>query len=240
MSKYYQKKSRTVEALLYKDNLDEVIKFISKEILYKPVDKRIVIVGDDIDTPAVHLAHGEYVLRDKDGNFETEIAEKFEDIYELIDGDRVYVEEDIDDENRGVVIFLYDPTTDKILTQLKHRGPFPYKRNGIGGKCKVGEPFTQAAFRELEEETGLTDNDLVEDLYHLTTMEQPSGYKLGIYYGIVEEDSNWYQLTDERLLYISVSALKEDLANENISDLPLIIELIESHIKLKEFYQVSQ
>jgi 8-oxo-dGTP diphosphatase/2-hydroxy-dATP diphosphatase len=51
---------------------------------------------------------------------------------------------------------------EKILLGLKKRGFGMGRWNGFGGKLKEGETIMEAAHRELEEEAGITTDELTE------------------------------------------------------------------------------
>lgn len=70
------------------------------------------------------------------------------------------------------VILVYNKEQDKILMCKREKEPYKGKYNLVGGKVEVGEDELNAAYRELEEETGITKNDI--KLIHFMNFE----YKL--------------------------------------------------------------
>ncbi|MDR1065326.1 MAG: NUDIX domain-containing protein [Oscillospiraceae bacterium] len=63
---------------------------------------------------------------------------------------------------RGLnVIWVWSPTADKVLFCKRHKEPYKGLYNLVGGKIEPGEDGIAAAYRELREETGITDIKLV-------------------------------------------------------------------------------
>lgn len=59
------------------------------------------------------------------------------------------------------VIWVFNPTADKVLFCKRHKEPYKGLYNLVGGKIEYGEAGLEAAYRELREETGITDIKLV-------------------------------------------------------------------------------
>lgn len=79
------------------------------------------------------------------------------------------------------VVFLFDEDTKCVLLQLKDRGPFIGKLNGVGGKFEEGETALQCMLREVEEETGVTDIRGIHWLGQLILPnDEPDGPKIGL------------------------------------------------------------
>lgn len=58
------------------------------------------------------------------------------------------------------VIIVYNLKEDKILMCKREKEPYKGKFNLVGGKVEQGEEELQAAYRELQEETGITKQDI--------------------------------------------------------------------------------
>lgn len=74
------------------------------------------------------------------------------------------------------VSVVYDHTGENVLMCLRRKDPYKGKLNFVGGKVEPGENHQDAAYRELEEETGITRNDiflvhLMDMTYHTYGME---------------------------------------------------------------------
>ena len=63
------------------------------------------------------------------------------------------------------VILVYNKEEDKILMCKREKEPYKGKFNLVGGKVEQGEKELDAAYRELQEETGITKQDI--NLKHL-------------------------------------------------------------------------
>ena len=57
------------------------------------------------------------------------------------------------------VILVYNKEEEKILMCKRKKDPYKGKFNLVGGKVEQNEDELYAAYRELEEETGLTNKD---------------------------------------------------------------------------------
>lgn len=59
------------------------------------------------------------------------------------------------------VIIVFDNEEDKILMCKRTKEPYKGKLNLVGGKVEKGEDELHDAYRELEEETGISKNDII-------------------------------------------------------------------------------
>ena len=59
------------------------------------------------------------------------------------------------------VIIVFNKENDKILMCKRTKEPYKGKLNLVGGKVEKDEDELYAAYRELEEETGITINDII-------------------------------------------------------------------------------
>ena len=58
------------------------------------------------------------------------------------------------------VIAVYNVKADKILMCKRRKDPYKGLSNFVGGKIENGEDGISAAYRELEEETTITKEDI--------------------------------------------------------------------------------
>ena len=58
------------------------------------------------------------------------------------------------------VIMVYNKQEDKILMCKREKEPYKGKLNLVGGKVEQDEDELHAAYRELREETGITNKDI--------------------------------------------------------------------------------
>ncbi len=85
------------------------------------------------------------------------------------------------------VIALFNRAGDKVLMCKRRKAPYKGLSNFVGGKVKPGEDGLDAAYRELEEETSVTRDDVtlhpvVDYTYHV------SGFYLQVYAGRLNKD----------------------------------------------------
>ncbi len=59
------------------------------------------------------------------------------------------------------VIIVFNNEEDKILMCKRTKEPYKGKLNLVGGKVEKDEDELHAAYRELEEETGISKNDII-------------------------------------------------------------------------------
>ena len=85
------------------------------------------------------------------------------------------------------LILVYNKENDKVLMCKRAKDPFKGKFNLVGGKVENGENELFAAYRELQEETGITEKDI--DLTHLMNFEyKMSDLELEVYFGKLNKD----------------------------------------------------
>jgi len=85
------------------------------------------------------------------------------------------------------LILVYNKTEDKILMCKREKEPYKGKFNLVGGKVEQNEDELQAAYRELQEETGITNNDI--KLFHFMNFQyKMSNIELEVYVGNLNKD----------------------------------------------------
>lgn len=85
------------------------------------------------------------------------------------------------------IILVFNKEEDKILMCKRKKDPFKGKFNFVGGKVEPNEDELHAAYRELEEETGITKDDIT--LTNLMNFEYKiSGTELEAYAGKLNKD----------------------------------------------------
>lgn len=103
------------------------------------------------------------------------------------------------------VIAVIDAVGENALVCLRRKPPYQGLYNFVGGKIEPGEDGFDAAYRELQEETGISRNDIA--LVHLMTMEYPiEGNRMEVYGGrlkgevtLIDEVNKlfWLPLTED-------------------------------------------
>ena len=58
------------------------------------------------------------------------------------------------------IVLVYNKEEDKILMCKREKEPYKGKLNLVGGKVEQGENELHAVYRELQEETGITKDDI--------------------------------------------------------------------------------
>ena len=71
------------------------------------------------------------------------------------------------------LIVVYNKTADRLLMCRRSHDPYKGMSNFVGGKIEPGEDGLAAAYRELEEETAITSQDItlthfIDFTYHLS------------------------------------------------------------------------
>ena len=85
------------------------------------------------------------------------------------------------------VILVYNKEEDKILMCKREKEPYKGKFNLVGGKVEKGENELHAAYRELQEETGITKEDI--KLTNLMNFEyKMQDMELEVYVGKLDKE----------------------------------------------------
>ena len=85
------------------------------------------------------------------------------------------------------VILVYNNTQDKILMCKREKEPYKGKLNLVGGKLEPNENELNAAYRELQEETGITRKDI--NLTHIMNFQYKiSDLELEVFAGILNKN----------------------------------------------------
>lgn len=96
------------------------------------------------------------------------------------------------------VILVYNKEEDKILMCKREKEPYKGKFNLVGGKVEQDEDEMCAAYRELQEETGITNKDIklthiMNFQYSILDMElEVYTGKLNKYVNLTEEVNKLY------------------------------------------------
>ena len=102
------------------------------------------------------------------------------------------------------VIWVFNPTRDKVLMCKRHKQPYKGLYNMVGGKIEPGEDSKTAAYRELREETDITDIELI----HLMdfTYYQKDSCRVEVFVGTLhhaitpqgdEKELAWIDITED-------------------------------------------
>ena len=87
------------------------------------------------------------------------------------------------------VVLVYNKEENKILMCKREKQPYKGKFNLVGGKVEQDENELKAAYRELQEETGITNSDI--KLFHIMNFQyKMSDMELEVYAGKLNKDVN--------------------------------------------------
>lgn len=85
------------------------------------------------------------------------------------------------------IVLVYNKAQDKILMCRREKEPYKGKLNLVGGRVEEGEDKLSAAYRELEEETGITKDDI--KLTNLMNIEYKiNDIELELYIGKLDKE----------------------------------------------------
>ena len=101
------------------------------------------------------------------------------------------------------VILVYNKGENKILMCKRAKDPYKGKLNLVGGKEELGEDELSAAYRELQEETGITKDDIT--LIHIMNFQYIlSNMELEVYMGTLNKEVKLVKEVNE-LYWVSKS-----------------------------------
>lgn len=85
------------------------------------------------------------------------------------------------------LIIVLNPDNTKVLMCYRQKDPYKGLYNFVGGKVEPHENHLQAAYRELQEESGITQKDIEINLL-MKTQYPIDGFELQVYYGTLKHD----------------------------------------------------
>lgn len=105
------------------------------------------------------------------------------------------------------LIVVFNASLDKVLFCIRKKAPYKGLYNFVGGKVEENESNDDAAYRELFEETRISDKDIeLEHFMDLNYFKYENN--LQVYYGILNHEVNlieeknkleWLTINDEML-----------------------------------------
>jgi len=91
------------------------------------------------------------------------------------------------------LIMVLDKTETNMLMCLRAKDPYEGKYNLVGGRVEDGETLMESAYRELVEETGITQDDITLHRFMNFTW-YPVDMKMKVFVGRLNQD---VELTEE-------------------------------------------
>lgn len=109
------------------------------------------------------------------------------------------------------VIVIYDKDRENVLMCKRTKEPYKGLYNLAGGKIEKENDGLNEAYRELEEETAITRDDV--ELIHFMDFEYVvHNYALEVYFGILNKE---VELVEE-VNKLEWRSLKEDMCDEKV------------------------
>ena len=85
------------------------------------------------------------------------------------------------------LVVVFNKDMEKVLFCIRAKDPYKGLYNFVGGKVEEGEENDKAAYRELFEETGISNEDI--ELKHFMDLNYFTyGNNLQVYYGILDKE----------------------------------------------------
>ena len=128
------------------------------------------------------------------------------------------------------LIVVFSTDTEKVLFCIRAKEPYKGLYNFVGGKVEDGETNDEAAYRELFEETGISQKDI--ELDHFMDLNYfKYENNLQVYYGILRHE---VELVEEKNKLEWVDINEELLNNEKFAgnyNIPHIVRQIKVYLK---------
>ena len=128
------------------------------------------------------------------------------------------------------LIVVFNTNLDKVLFCIRAKEPYKGLYNFVGGKVEKNESNDNAAYRELFEETGISNQDIeLEHFMDLNYFKYENN--LQVYYGILEHEVD---LVEEKNKLEWVAINEKILDNSKFAgnyNIPHIIRQIKVYLK---------
>ena len=128
------------------------------------------------------------------------------------------------------LIVVFNTNLDKVLFCIRAKEPYKGLYNFVGGKVEENESNDNAAYRELFEETGISNQDI--ELEHFMDLNYfKYGNNLQVYYGILKHKID---LVEEKNKLEWVAINEKILDNSKFAgnyNIPHIIRQIKVYLK---------
>lgn len=128
------------------------------------------------------------------------------------------------------LIVIFNASLDKVLFCIRAKEPYKGLYNFVGGKVEENESNDNAAYRELFEETGISNQDI--ELEHFMDLNYfKYGNNLQVYYGILKHK---VYLVEEKNKLEWVAINEKILDNSKFAgnyNIPHIIRQIKVYLK---------
>ena len=128
------------------------------------------------------------------------------------------------------LLVVFSKDLDKVLFCIRAKEPYKGLYNFVGGKVESNETNDEAAYRELFEETGISNKDI--ELDHFMDLNYfKYGNNLQVYYGVLKHEVT---LVEEKNKLEWVTISDELLDNSKFAgnyNIPHIIRQIEVYLK---------
>lgn len=128
------------------------------------------------------------------------------------------------------LVVVFNQTMKEALFCIRAKEPYKGLYNFVGGKVEEGETNDESAYRELFEETGITQDDI--ELVHFMDLNYFTyGSNLQVYYGILKHGVT---LVEEKNKLEWKTINEELLDNEMFAgnyNIPHIIKQIKEYLK---------
>lgn len=128
------------------------------------------------------------------------------------------------------LIVIFNASLDKVLFCIRAKEPYKGLYNFVGGKVEENESNDNAAYRELFEETGISNQDI--ELEHFMDLNYfKYGNNLQVYYGILKHKVD---LVEEKNKLEGVAINEKILDNSKFAgnyNIPHIIKQIKVYLK---------
>jgi len=132
------------------------------------------------------------------------------------------------------IVWVFNPAADKVLMCKRHKEPYKGLYNLVGGKVESGEDGLYAAYRELEEETGITNiklTHLMDFTYFLA-----DGCRLEVYVGQLKNETP-VQGDEKELVWFDINVDFFDMSRfAGEGSIGHVYEIIKINIRRGEFH----